>query len=66
MQIYYMCIYISRLFPLPEDFSRVDQTVDHNVPVDTDSVIHNMRIELVYNYKWCTVHEYNFTQGAPF
>jgi len=31
----------------------VDQTVDHYVPVDTDSVIHNMRIELVYNYKWC-------------
>ena len=32
---------------LPEDFSRVDQTVDHYVPVDIDSVIHKLRIELV-------------------
>ena len=46
----FICVYIIRLFPLPEDFLRVD----HYVPVDRDSVIHNMRIELVYNYKWPT------------
>ena len=45
--VVFICVYICRLFPLPEDFSRVDQTVDHYVPVDTDSVIHNMRIVLV-------------------
>ena len=33
---------------------RVDQMVDHFVPVDTDSVIHKLRVELVYNYKWRT------------
>ena len=44
----FICVYICRLFPLPEDFLRVDQTVDHYVPVDTDSVIHNMRIKLTY------------------
>ena len=59
-----MCIgvYICMHFPLPEDFLRVDQTVDHYVPVDTDSVIHNMRIELVYNYKWCILDELNSSQ----
>ena len=41
---------------------RVDQTVDHFVPVDTDSVIHKLRVELVFNYKWCTTSEHNFTQ----
>jgi len=46
----FICVYIIRLFTLPEDFLRVD----HYVPVDRDSVIHNMRIELVYNYKWYT------------
>jgi len=46
----FICVYIIRLFPLPEDFLRAD----HYVPVDRDSVIHNMRIELVYNYKWYT------------
>ena len=35
-------------------YFRVDQTVDHFVPVDTDSVIHKLRVELVYNYKWRT------------
>ena len=54
------------LFPLPEDFLTVKETVKENVPVDTDSVIHNMRIELIHNYKWCTVHKHNFTQSAPF
>ena len=54
-------IYVG-LFHYGNIFSGVE---DHFVPVDTDSVIHNMRIELVYNYKWCTVHEYNFSQGAP-
>ena len=44
----------------------VDQTVDHYVPVDTDSVIHNMRVELVHSYKWCTIDGHNFTQSAPF
>ena len=28
---------------------------------DTDLVIHNMTVELVYNYKWCTVDELNFS-----
>ena len=49
-------IYVG-LFHYGNIFSGVDQTVDHYVPVDTDSVIHNMRIELVCNYKWCTVDE---------
>jgi len=40
--------------------------VDHFVPVDTDSVIHKLRVELVFNYKWCTASEHNFTQSAPF
>ena len=44
---------------------RVDQTVDHYVPVDTDSVIHKLRVELVFNYKWCTVDEHNFSLPAP-
>jgi hypothetical protein len=30
----FICVYIIRLFPLPEDFLRVD----HYVPVDRDSV----------------------------
>ena len=64
--VVFICVYICRFFPLPEDFLRVDQTVDHYVPVDTDSVIHNMRIELVYNYKRCILVEHNFTQSAPF
>ena len=45
---------------------RVDQTVDHFVPVDTDSVIHKLKVELVFSYKWCTTSEHNFTQSAPF
>ena len=28
--------------------------VDHYVPVDTDAVIHKLRAELVYSYKWYT------------
>ena len=46
-------------------YFRVDQTVDHFVPVDTDSGIHKLRVELVFNYKWCTTSEHNFTQSAP-
>ena len=42
-----MIIYVG-LFHYRNIFSGVDQTVDHYVPVDTDSVLHNMRIELVY------------------
>ena len=42
---------------------RLDQTVDHYVPVDTDSVIHKLRVELVFNYKWCITSEHNFTQS---
>jgi len=38
----FICVYICRLFPLPEDFLRVDQTVNHYVPVDMDSVIHKL------------------------
>ena len=44
---------------------RVDQTVDHFVPVDTDSGIHKLRVELVFNYKWCTVDEHNFSLPDP-
>ena len=62
----FICVYIFRLFPLPEDFLRVDQMVDHYVPVDTDSVIHNMRVELVCNYKWYTVDELNSSQPHHF
>ena len=51
--------------PLLTASFRVDQTVDHYVPVDTDSVIHNMRVELVHSYKWCTIDGHNFTQSAP-
>ena len=29
-------------------YFRVDKTVDHLVPVDTDSVIHKLRVELTY------------------
>ena len=37
---------------------RVDQTVDHFVPVDTDSVIHKLRVELTYQLLRATeLHE---------
>ena len=62
----FICVYICRLFPLPEDFLRVDQTVDHYVPVDRDSVIHKLRLELVYNYEWCIVDELNSSQPHHF
>ena len=38
----FICVYICRLFPLPEDFLTVKETVKENVPVDTDSVIHKL------------------------
>ena len=57
-------IYVG-LFHYGNIFSGVDQTVDHFVPVDTDSVIHKLRVELVFNYKWCTVDEHNFSLPAP-
>jgi hypothetical protein len=50
----FICIYICRLFSLPEDFLTVKETVKENVPVDTDSVIHNMRLLLIFSCKWCT------------
>ena len=58
--------HLRKAIPLPEHFLTLKETVKDYVPVDTDSVIHNMRIELIHNYKWCTVHEHNFTQSAPF
>ena len=33
----HLYVYICRLFPLPEDFLTVKETVKENVPVDTDS-----------------------------
>ena len=36
------------------------------MPVDTDSVIHNMRVELVCNYKWCILDELNSSQPHHF
>ena len=40
---------------------RVVQTVDYYVPVDTDSLIHNIRLYLLYNSEWCTLDElYSF------
>ena len=53
----FICVYISMLFPLPEDFLTVKETVKENVPVDTDSVIHNMRLLLMFSCKWCTISE---------
>jgi len=50
----FICVYICRLFPLPEDFLTVKETVKENVPVDTDSGIHNMRLLLMFSCKWCT------------
>ena len=45
--VVFICVYISRFFPLPEDFLTVKETVKENVPDDTDSVIHKLRIELL-------------------
>ena len=53
----YICVYICRLFPLPEDFLTVKKTVKENVPVDTDSRLHNMRLLLMFSCKWCTCSE---------
>ena len=50
----FICVYICRLFPLPEDFLTVKETVKENVPVDTDSVIHKLRLLLMFSCKWCT------------
>ena len=50
----YICVYICRLFPLPEDFLTVKETVKENVPVDTDSGIDNMKLLLMFSCKWCT------------
>jgi hypothetical protein len=60
----FIYVYTCRLFPLPENFIRGYQTVDHYMPVDTDSAIHNMMVELVYSYNWCTGSEHNFTKSA--
>ena len=58
-------IYVG-LFHYGNIFSGVDQTVDHFVPVDTDSVIHKLRLLLKFSCNWCTVYEHNFTQSAPY
>ena len=31
----------------------VKETVKENEPVDTDSVIHKLRLPLMFNCKWC-------------
>ena len=53
----FICVYICRLFPLPEDFLTVKETVKENVPVDTDSRLDNMRLLLMFSCKWCTISE---------
>ena len=54
--------HLRKAIPLREHFLTVKETVKENVPVDTDSVIHKLRIELVYNYKWCILDELNSSQ----
>jgi hypothetical protein len=55
--VVFICVYICMLFPLPEDFLTVKETVKENVPVDTDSRLHNMRLLLMFSCKWCTISE---------
>ena len=45
------------LFPLPEDFLTVKETVKENVPVDTDSEIHKLLLLLKFSCKWCILYE---------
>ena len=45
------------LFPLPEDFLTVKETVKENVPVDTDSGIYKLRLLLMFSCKWCICSE---------
>lgn len=47
------------LFHYSNIFSGVDQTIDHFVPFETYSIIHKLRRELIFNYKWFTVDEHN-------
>ena len=42
------------IFPLPEDFLTVKETVKEFVPVDTDSVIHKLWVLL--KFSWNVVH----------
>ena len=35
--------------------------LDHYVPVDTDSGIHKLRVELVHSYKWYRIDEHKFS-----
>ena len=58
--------HLRKAIPLREHFLTVKETVKENVPVDTDSGIHKLRVELVYNYKWCTASEHNFTHRVLF
>ena len=58
--------HLRRTIPLREHFLTVKETVKENVPVDTDSVIHKLRLLLKFSCNWCTVYEHNFTQSAPF
>ena len=44
----FICVYICRLFPLPEDFLTVKETVKENVSVDTDSGTHKLMLLLKY------------------
>ena len=53
----FICVYICRLFPLPEDFLTVKETVKANVPVDTDSRLHKLRLLLMFSCNWCTISE---------
>ena len=40
----FICVYICRLFPLPEDFLTDAQTDAHFVRIDIRCVIHNLRV----------------------
>ena len=49
--------HLRKAIPLREHFLTVKETVKENVPVDTDSGIHNMRLLLMFSCKWCTCSE---------
>ena len=58
MKIFYMYIHLQALF-ITRRFLRIVQTVDYYVPVDTDSLIHNIKVQLLYNSERCTLDELN-------
>jgi hypothetical protein len=43
----------------------VKETVKENIPVETDSEIHGLRLLLKFNCNWYIISEHNFTQSAP-